>query len=151
MQWPVSVGNKSSAPFCFCVLFFCFFVFFEWHVHLITCNEVCQVFWREATLRVPKLLPSPRCAIRHIPFVTRAIPRYNGKFNCAYYYRHLLTKPCHTHAIRRGHLPRRPQSYCQRSYGMHDCLEARQPRGQTIKFMWWGEENDFKNMDLLLV
>lgn len=100
---------------------------------------------------VPNLLPLRRYAIRHIPFVTRAAQRYNGEFNCAYHYRHLPTKPCHTRAIRRGHLCRRPQSYCQRSYGMHGCLKARQPGGQIIKFMGWGEENDFKNMDLLLV
>lgn len=34
---------------------------------------------------------------------------------------------------------------------MHGCLKARQLGGQIIKFMGWGEENDFKNMDLLLV
>lgn len=141
-------GQCPSATSCW---FRFVFVFLEWHVHLITRNEVCQVFWREATLRVPKLLPSPCYAIRHIPFVTCIPQGIMGNSTVhtiiATYWQSLVT--CMQFA--EVTFPRHPQSYCQRSYGMHDCLKARQPRGQIIKFMWWGEENDFKNMDLLLV
>lgn len=93
----MSVGNKSSLPLCFSPSVF---FFLEWHVLLITRDEVCQVFWREATppnLPSPplKLLPSPPFRHQTHPICHTRTPRYNGKFNCAYYYHHLLTKPRH--------------------------------------------------------
>lgn len=144
MQWPVSVGNKLLVPFLFRFFF-----------RVTRSSNYTQ--WALSGILARGNAACPQTVavtlLRHQthPICHTHTPRYNGEFNCAYYYRHLLTKPCRMHAIRRGHLSRHPESYCQRSHGMHDCLKARQPRGQIIKFMWWGEENDFKNTDLLLV
>lgn len=95
-------------------------------------------YFEEGTLHVPKLFPFSLPTIKTYPICHIHTSGYDGEFSCAYYYHPLLTMPSHMHAIHRGHLSSPLGSYCRGSYGTPDCLKARQPRGQIIKFMWRG-------------
>lgn len=75
----------------------------ECHINLIKCNEICLVFWwgHAACAQSVAIFPS-----RHetYPICHIHTSGYDEEFNCAYYYRLLLTMPSRMHAIRRGHL-----------------------------------------------
>lgn len=137
-------GQRSSATSCHshgCL---------ECHITLIKCNEICQVFWRGNTAcpQSVAIFPSRR---ETYPICHIHTSRYDGKFNCAYYYRLLLTMPSRMHAIHRGHLSSPLGVIAGGHMARMTAWKHVNQRGKLLNLCGGVRKMTLKNMGLLLV
>lgn len=107
-------------------------------------------YFDEGALHVPNVATHPSHHETY-PICHMHTSGYDGEFNCAYYYRLLLTMPSHTHATHRGHLSR-PLGVI--AGGQVACMTAWKhvtQEGKLLNLCGGVRKITLKNMGLLLV